>query len=366
MGLDGGGSKSICLVADRQGNLLGQGLGGAVNTNYVARQSAVNSIQHSIESALKYAGVREDEVECLCISAPVEPGAVAEAIRRSGIKKYIRAAEGETPRWAARFWIREHIGVTVDSGTGSLARGWSRDGRVANAGGWGATLGDEGSGYWISLQAIRAVLQAQDGRIRPTLLTQAVFAHFQVASPIDLVFRATQGLVGVEHPNQIRVVPDSGDEHVEVKEKYTGGYQFRESTCISVLTRTEIASFCPVVVQSAVQGDWMAIEILDLAGQELGKLATAVIRRLGMEQDVFAVVPFGGVFRAGKWVLDSFTNTIQSSAARTRVIQPRYEPVIGAVLLALNEVGQEINAAIIQAVDRTSLVFPDIQMSTNL
>jgi hypothetical protein len=54
----------------------------------------------------------------------------------------------------------------------------SRDGREAGAGGWGATLGDEGSGYWISLQAMTAVLQAHDGRIQDTALSDAVLKHF--------------------------------------------------------------------------------------------------------------------------------------------------------------------------------------------
>jgi N-acetylglucosamine kinase-like BadF-type ATPase len=329
----------------------------------VPRLTAVESIRQAVEMALAQAGLLGSQVDTLCISAPAEPGSVAEAMQQSGIRIFFRAAEGETPRWAARFWINEHIGVTVDAGTGSLARGWSRDGRLASAGGWGATLGDEGSGYWISLQAIRAVLQAQDGRIGPTRLTRVVLEHFQVSSVVDLVFRATQGLVVPEQQDVFRVVPDSGDEQKQEIEKKTGGYNFRDSSAHGCLTRDQIASLCPAVVRAAVHGDEKAIDILHSAGQELGQLATAVIRRLEMENDVFVVVPFGGVFRAGDWVLGSFTETIQSVAGCARVIRTRYEPVVGAVLLGLHDLGIDIDARLIDALERSTLSFPSCRMT---
>jgi N-acetylglucosamine kinase-like BadF-type ATPase len=362
MGVDGGGSKTICLAADTQCRLLGYGYGGPVNTNYVQCHIAVESLQQAIQAALTQSGLRGDQIDRLCISAPAEPGVIADAMKTSGIQHVIRAAEGDTPRWAARFWISEYVGVTVDAGTGSLARGWSRDGRVASAGGWGGTLGDEGSGYWISLQAMRAVLHAQDGRIEPTILTQMVLEHFGMSDVLDLVFRATQGLVKPDHPNRFGVAPDSGMRH-ESEEEPAGGLRFREFSHHETLSRDEVASLCPVVVQAAQQGDWKAIEILKNAGEELAQLGIAVIKHLGMETDEFAIVPFGGVFRSGDWVLRSFQKTVLSSAGRASVVMPRFEPVVGAVLLALNDCGVGLSSGILEMLECTSFNFPTCRIS---
>lgn len=355
LGVDGGGSKTLCLAAETGGKLLGMGRGGPANTNYVRRQVAAQSLVDAIQGALEQAGLQGAQIDCLCISAPAEPEAIAEALRACKIQHMVRAAEGETPRWAMRFWSDLPLRVTVDAGTGSLARAWAQDGRVASAGGWGGTLGDEGSGYWISIQAMRAVLQAHDGRIPATRLTQAVFAHFGMSDAFDLVFRATQGLVQPDLERRYAVAPDSGSEHGRDKEKETGGLVFQEIKQVKPLSRDEIASLCPVVVQVAQEGDEKARQILADAGEELGNLALAVIRRLGMEEEAFALAPFGGVFKAGELVTGSLRQSVLCVAERVRVVTPRYEPVHGAVLLALNELGIPITSEVLSALKNSTV-----------
>jgi N-acetylglucosamine kinase-like BadF-type ATPase len=204
---------------------------------------------------------------------------------------------------------------------------------------------------------MRAVLQAQDRRIEPTILTQMVLDHFGMSDVLDLVFRATQGLVKPDHQNQFGVAPDSG-MGVESGEQPVGGLRFREFFRQHTLSRDEIASLCPVIVQAAQQGDWKAIEILKAAGEELGQLGAAVIKHLGMEADEFAIVPFGGVFRSGGWVLNSFQKTVLSSARSASVVLPRFEPVVGAVLLALNDCGVGLHSGILEMLECTSFDFP--------
>jgi N-acetylglucosamine kinase-like BadF-type ATPase len=286
------------------------------------------------------------------------PEAVAEAIGELGIRQVCRAAEGETPRWAARFWIEEHVGATVDAGTGSIARGWSTDGRQAGAGGWGATLGDEGSGHWIGMQAMTAVLQAYDGRIDRTMLAQPVLEHYGMADVLDIVFQASQGLVRAADAALAGVAPDSGAEGSEARQAAVGGVFFHPRTRHAPLTRDQVASLCPVVVQVAQQGDGKALEILRQAGYELGRLGVAVIQRLGMEQEAFAVVPFGGVFRAGELVLRSFRETIGAAAPAATLVRPRFEPVVGAVLLALSEMGLLVDDPILAAVGESAVHLP--------
>jgi hypothetical protein len=69
-------------------------------------------------------------------------------------------------------------------------------------------------------------------------------------------------------------------------------------------------------------------------------------------------VPFGGVFKAGELVLASFRETVLAVSPGALVVRPRFEPVVGAVLLALNELGLEIGHPIMAAVERSSMSFP--------
>jgi N-acetylglucosamine kinase-like BadF-type ATPase len=354
LGVDGGGSKIECLAADEQGRLLGYGHGGPVNTNYVPRREAVDSLKRAIDSALAEAGLCGDKIETCCISAPMEPGVIAEAAKACRLGRVTGAAEGETPRWAARFWSQDRIGVTVDAGTGSLARGWALDGREASAGGWGATLGDEGSGYWIGLQAMIAVLQAHDGRMAKTSLTEPVLQHFGMTDVVDMVFRASQGLVKGEGAAQVRVVHDSGRQAGQ-EEQAVAGMHIRERSGHLSLTRNQVACLCPVVAQVAARGDQRAVEILREAGYELGRLGVAVIRRLGLEKDEFAVVPFGGVFRIGDMVLRSFRENILSTAARAKIVVPQFDPVVGAVLLALDEIRVAIDGGVLERIEQGAM-----------
>jgi N-acetylglucosamine kinase-like BadF-type ATPase len=363
LGVDGGGSKTACLVAGEQGELLGYGRAGPVNTNYVARQEAVQALRQAIRTALESAGLHAQPIEAICLSAPMSPPALEEALSVFNIGRVKRAAEGETPRWAARFWMEGHIGVTVDAGTGSMARGWSRDGREAGAGGWGATLGDEGSGHWISMQAMMAVLKAHDGRIEPTQLTQPVLAHFGMSYVLDIVFQVSQGLVRSEDPDPIGIAPDSGSEKLEPGKTSQAGVFFHAHSRHEPLTRYEVATLCPVVVEVARQGDWKAIQILTEAGVELGRLALAVIKRLGMQDDEFAVLPFGGVFQAGELVLGPLRDTVLEVAPRARLVRPRFEPVVGAALLALDEIGVHAGRQIIEAVERSAVDYVGVFQS---
>jgi len=239
------------------------------------------------------------------------------------------------------------------------------------AGGWGAALGDEGSGYWIGFKAMRAMLQAHDGRLEETRLTKAVLEHFGLSQPKDLPFRVhvavevTEALSG----ERTRFVIDSGTvierlgqrpspNGAQESEASDGGLFYRKVTPTRPLRRHEIASLCSAVVKVARQGDWKALEILEEAGHESGRLGAAVIKRLGMEQEEFAVVPFGGVFKAGELVLRTFRETIHATAPWATIVEPEFEPEVGAVLLALNDIGVTIDDHIIETIEQSSVNFP--------
>ena len=376
LGLDGGGSKVVCLAANYKGELLGSGRGGPVNTNYVLYRECKDSATQAISMALSEAGLTAEQIDLMVLSAPIDPLTLEEVLQQSKIKHLVRAAEGETSLWAARFWIDMHIGVTVDAGTGSLSRGWTRDGKETGAGGFGAVVGDEGSGLWISVKAISAVLQAYDGRLEPTNLTQPILEHFGVSHVQDLPFLLMGGFISTakvvetkQAQDRVRFTIDSG--HIlsqtskirrEAKTQDTqasgGGLFFRQFQPAEPLTRHEVASLCPIVGKVARQGDKVALQILKTAGTELGRLAAAVINRLGMQDEEFAIVPFGGVFTTGEPILESFSEICLQVAPKAKITHSKFEPEVGAVLIALNKIGVEIDSSILSTLERSSQDYP--------
>ncbi len=91
----------------------------------------------------------------------------------------------------------------------------------------------------------------------------------------------------------------------------------------------------PIVARVAQEGDAVAISILAEAGRGLAAMVTTIIRRLSIAAETFAVVPFGSVFKAGDLIVSPFWDEVTAVAPRASVVFPRYESVIGTLLLAL-------------------------------
>src|SRR5690606_25362550 len=79
------------------------------------------------------------------------------------------------------------FGIIAISGTGSISFGINEKGERVRAGGWGHILGDEGSGYTMSLLALRAIMKAHDGRIAPTRLQPVILEHLRLERPDQLL-----------------------------------------------------------------------------------------------------------------------------------------------------------------------------------
>jgi N-acetylglucosamine kinase-like BadF-type ATPase len=79
------------------------------------------------------------------------------------------------------------VGVVLIAGTGSIALGRNAQGQTTRSGGWGHILGDEGSGYVLGLQALRAAVRAADGRGPQTLLLERILQHWQLQQADDII-----------------------------------------------------------------------------------------------------------------------------------------------------------------------------------
>jgi N-acetylglucosamine kinase-like BadF-type ATPase len=294
LGIDAGGTKTVCLLADERGQVLAEARGGGANLQ-AAGELEVEKVLHAVmEEAIGERDLKPDAI-CLGIAGvdrESDAAAVRGIMRRIGFKARTLVVNDALIALVAG--AGEQPGVVVVAGTGSIAYGRDAANRAARAGGWGYILGDEGGGFWIGRAALNAVVREFDGRGPTTLLTGLVLAHMHLGSPTELIHAV-----------------------------YGGG-----------LHRNAIAGVAAVVQHAADAGDAIAADIITRAGVELSAAAASVITRLGMRGDHFPILLAGGVFRGVPALVSQAATHLVEVAPRSEVRRLETEPAAGAVTLA--------------------------------
>lgn len=293
LGIDGGGSKSTAAVSDGI-SVLATHTSGGCNLNSVCAEHARNALAEAVHGALSSAGVSATQVGSVCagVAGAASPevaaritGMIAELLPYAAIQ-----VVGDTVI-ALEAAFTGGPGMVCISGTGSVAYGRNGRGELARAGGWGRTISDEGSGYWIGQSAVSQCLRAMDMG-RSSSLIPAIMEHWGVAKREELVRRCHS-------------------EH-----------------------RPNFADLFPVVLAAAEADDAMACELLTNAGIELAGVAQIVLRRLWSEGESIQVVVAGSVFANSSRVRQSFSNVLRSYRPETEVQLSSRQPFEGALHLA--------------------------------
>lgn len=299
LGIDGGGTKTTCVVGD-ESRLLATSTAGPSNIVRVGEVQTRESLHSAVRQACAAAGITASEIARTCVG-----GAGA---GRPELAKIVRAILAEilpTPvdvvgdmQIALEAAFNEGPGVIVIAGTGSIAYGRNRKGETLRVGGWGFAVGDEGSAHWIGREAVRVVLQESErgdeaASFLETSLVQGLFKAWGVRTFLDLA-RAGNS------------VPPP-----------------------------DFAKLFPAVVASK---DELARNVLRDAGRELARVAAVVVRRLfGNDEPVVPVGMTGGVFRHAELVRQVFYNELRRADSRVQVITEVVNPVEGALRMARRE-----------------------------
>src|SRR5687767_3846468 len=187
LGIDAGGTKTVCLLADGNGEVIAEARGGGANLQS-AGELAVEKVLHQVmEEAL---GERDILPAAIClgiagVDRPDDAEAVRGIMRRIGFKTPTLVVNDALVALVAG--AGEDPGVVIVAGTGSIAYGKDGSGHAARAGGWGYLLGDEGGGFWIGRSALSAVVRQFDGRGPATLLTDLVLQHMKLGNPTESI-----------------------------------------------------------------------------------------------------------------------------------------------------------------------------------
>jgi N-acetylglucosamine kinase-like BadF-type ATPase len=291
--LDGGGTKTECWVADET-RVLGRASGPTVKIMNVGEQTATERLHALVRQALEAAGVAGTAVTRTCFglagSSSSEVRRWAEATLRELLSGEILISGDEEIALDAAF--HSGPGVLVIAGTGSHVTGRCADGTHVSAGGWGPVLGDEGSGNWIGLEAIRAGLRAQDRNIETCLLREIEQA-WKVDALGELVARANLR----ERPN--------------------------------------FAALTEVVATCAENGDTLAQGVLERAGQELADQVSLVISKMRAAgcaaEDIARIAFTGSVLEKIPRVLRSMEENLRASSPETVVDATPAQSLEGAL-----------------------------------
>ncbi len=298
LGVDIGGTKSHALIADGDGNTVGFGTYGPGNHEEVGYEGLRIALQTVTEKALSMAGLTKNQISAGGFGVagydwPSERQPTLDAIETIGLKAPVEAVNDTIIgllAGASHGW-----GIAVVAGTGTNCWGWDKDHHVGRVTGVG--YGEHGGAGYLIERALSSIAYEWTKRGPQTMLTPE-FLRLTGAKDI---------------PSLI--------EGLEMGEYFIG------------------SDNAPVVYKIAAQGDPVAISIIQWAGSELGSTALAVIRQLGIEQQEFEVVLVGSLYGMGEMLIAPMRQIIQSEAPNARLVRLSAPPVVGGVLLAMEQVG---------------------------
>lgn len=307
LGIDGGGTKTVGVLMNHTGQVLGRGEAGASNYQSVGKQAALCAIQSAIAQAT--ASFEAIKVEAICLGV-AGVGRPADIQVVQIFVQQLQLSESLPITWALRpstivigndalialvGGLGHSVGVVAIAGTGSIVFGRNSTGCTKRVGGWGNLLGDAGGAYHLAISGLRSALRAYDGCDAATTLQKRFKQHLGLSSLEELV-------------NVI----------------YQPGWSVKD-----------IAALAPIVAQEAAIGDVVALGIIEEAIQELVKATQVVVDNLFSPSDIVEVVTTGSIWQGFSLMREQFEAAFVSQKPRVKIVSPRYESAYGAGLLAL-------------------------------
>ena len=300
LGIDVGGTKSHALIADQTGQALGFAQGGAGNPEKIGYDGLVKVLCSITQEALAQANITVEEIAGAGFGIggydwPCQKVPMLEAIEKIGLKApvgLVNDALIALLAGASQGW-----GVAVVAGTSCNAWGWDESRKIGRMTGMGAPMGEYAGASELVAEAIKAVALWWTHRAPPTQLSEKFIEFTQAKNVTDLL----EGL-------------DSGRYRLDGR-------------------------FAPIVFQVAQNGDVVARDLILWAGRELGSMANGVIRQLNFENRTFEVVLAGSFFNGSSLLVKTMREVINPVAPGARLVRLEAPPVVGGVMLGLEQAG---------------------------
>lgn len=324
LGIDIGSSKSHACVADETGAILGFGTAGAGNHESVGYDGMIRALDDATRDALRGTGISRRELAGAGFGVAgfdwhTERPAMLQAIGTLGLEAPVAVVNDAMLGVIAG--SQEGWGVAVVSGTGCNCRGRTRD------------------------------------RKREGMVTGASLQMGEGAGAGELVRWTIQALA---HMWTLR---GPATQLADVMIQRAGARDLGDLLEGIVNSRYEIdASAAPLVFEAARRGDPVANALISQAGRELGELAKAVIRQLDFQSESFDIVLIGSMFNSGEMLIQPLRETVLPLAPGARFVKLQAPPVVGAVLLGMEQAGLEISSSLRRRLRETIATVPKVSL----
>ena len=284
-GWDGGGTGTTIECIDETGKTVLRAKAGPLN----ALGNPSRQVERSIQEALDH--MKDISISGLCIGGAGVTGEKARTIWERALVSanfpYRIVSDFETALYGA---FNGEPGMILIAGTGAVCYGRNSEEISHRCGGWGNIFDDEGSGYAIGRDVLKAVVRAHDGRAKPTALTDLVFDQWNIQSIPELISRA--------------YAPETG--------------------------KKEIAALTSLCLKA--KDDHAVVEILERAANFLAELIDTTKNILGVNN----VVLLGGLIQEDGFLRKHLEDRLQS---RFNICKPIADAARGAALMALKSEG---------------------------
>jgi N-acetylglucosamine kinase-like BadF-type ATPase len=193
LGIDAGGTSTRAALAvlepnEQDGRIVARASGGSIKVMRVTPAQAEAHLRDILGQLVAHSALGLEQITAACVG--IAGNNVA------SVNRWVRQTLGPMLHGDLDVCCDTDIaldaafpgeaGVLVIAGTGANILGRARSGAQVYVGGWGPMLADEGSGYWIGLQALRAALRAYDRGASPRVL-DAITAQWKIDTLDQLV-----------------------------------------------------------------------------------------------------------------------------------------------------------------------------------
>lgn len=296
IGLDGGGTKTKCVLTDENLKVLYECVGGPSNFLLIGTDKVCKTIFSLISESVNKLNISFDEINSVLIGT-TGAGRIEDAnLLKNSFDELIK-----TKNININFYVESDARIALEgafagkpgslliAGTGSIIFGKDKNNNIHRVGGFGKLIGDEGSGTTLGRKGLNAVAKFLDGRSDKTILFDYLKNEFNIYNSNSLI---------------------------------TAVYR----------NNFDIASFAPKVIDAASLGDKASIKICEEETDELILHVKAIYKLINQEFMKLSLI--GGIISNENFYSKMFHDKLKKELPNVLITNPEYPPEIGAVLLA--------------------------------
>lgn len=297
IGMDGGGTKTKCVLTDINLNPIYETTGGASNFLVIGTETVSETILNLVNECASSQNISINDIDSIVLGTTgggrrndaelLEKKIFEDAKQKSiPINKFRVDSDA---RIALEGAFSGKAGSILIAGTGSIMFGKDDKGEIHRVGGFGRYIGDEGSGYRIGRKGLNAVARFMDGRAKSTKIADLLDQEFSISTSEQLI-----------------------------TEVYRNNFN--------------IASVAPLVFEAAESGDKIAQRILEDEADELLLHITAMKTKLNVE--ILKVSLIGSILTTPNYFSYLFNEKVVRRFNDVKIMEAEHSPEFGAALMA--------------------------------